>query len=134
MQELITITEQDGKQIVSARDLHRFLEIETPLTIWMPRMLDYGFEDGKDFVTFLLESTGGRPLTNYALTLDTAKEISMIRRSDKGKQARRLRCISILSSLYTIWSLILSNSASEYSITSFLRSSIKTSAKSEPTG
>lgn len=87
--ELIKITEKDGKQLVSARELHSFLEVDTPLSIWMPRMMEYGFEDGKDFVTFLLESTGGRPRTDYALTLDCAKEISMIQRTDKGKQARR---------------------------------------------
>lgn len=114
--------------------MHGFLEVQTDFKDWMTRMLEYRFEEGKDLVTFLLEITGGTPFTDYTLTIDMAKEIYMIQRSDKGKQARRLRCISILSSLYTIWSLILSNSASEYSITSFLRSSIKTSAKSEPTG
>jgi anti-repressor protein len=67
MQELMTITEQDGQQVVSARDLHRFLKVETPLTIWMPRMLEYGFEEGKDLVTFLLESNGDRPTREYSL-------------------------------------------------------------------
>jgi phage anti-repressor protein len=69
-------------------------------------MLEYGFEQEKDFTPILGKSSGGRPskdyagckvfnalanqdLTEYALTLDMAKEISMIQRSDKGKQARQ---------------------------------------------
>jgi anti-repressor protein len=52
-------------------------------------MFEYGFEDGKDFVPILEETNIGRPSTDYALTLDTAKEISMIQRSEKGKQARQ---------------------------------------------
>lgn len=89
MIELIKITEQNGQKVVSARDLHNYLEIDTPLSMWMPRMIEYGFDEGKDFITFLLESTGGRPSTDYALTLDTAKEISMLQRSEKGKTARQ---------------------------------------------
>lgn len=89
MIELIKITEQNGQKVVSARDLHNYLEIDTPLSMWMPRMIEYGFDEGKDFITFLLESTGGRPSTDYALTLDMAKEISMLQRSEKGKTARQ---------------------------------------------
>jgi len=89
MTELIKITEQNGQKVVSARDLHNYLEIDTPLSMWMPRMIEYGFDEGKDFITFLLESTGGRPSTDYALTLDMAKEISMLQRSEKGKTARQ---------------------------------------------
>jgi anti-repressor protein len=89
MKNLIKITtKEQGLSVVSARELHDYLEAETPLTIWMPRMLEYGFEEGKDFVTFLLESTGGGPLTDYALTLDMASEISMIQRTKKDKKAR----------------------------------------------
>ncbi len=89
MIELIKITEQNGQKVVSARDLHNYLEVDTPLSMWMPRMIEYGFDEGKDFITFLLESTGGRPSTDYALTLDMAKEISMLQRSEKGKTARQ---------------------------------------------
>lgn len=81
-------TKEQGLSVVSARELHRFLEVETPLTMWMPRMLVYGFEEGKNFVIFLLESTGGRTSREYSITMDCAKEISMIQRSDKDKQAR----------------------------------------------
>jgi anti-repressor protein len=89
MNQLIKITENNGNKAVSARELHQFLEIETKFKDWMPRMLEYGFEEGLDFSSFLSESTGGRPSKEYALTLDTAKEISMLQRTDKGKQARR---------------------------------------------
>jgi len=89
MKALINITEQQGKQVVSARDLYEFLEIITPFTMWCDRMFEYGFEEDVDFTTILLESTGGRPKTDYALSIDCAKEISMIQRNDKGKEARK---------------------------------------------
>lgn len=89
MHELIIIVERDGQQTVSARDLYEFLEIKTAFTHWCNRMFEYGFEQGQDFVPFLTESSGGRPATDYALTLDCAKEISMLQRSEKGKQARQ---------------------------------------------
>lgn len=88
--ELIKITtNENGEQLVSGRELHEFLEVQTPYDKWFPRMCEYGFSEGTDFSTFLSESTGGRPKTNHAMTLDMAKEISMIQRTEKGKQARQ---------------------------------------------
>lgn len=88
--ELIKITtNENGEQLVSGRELYEFLEVGTPYDKWFPRMCEYGFSEGTDFSTFLSESTGGRPRTNHAMTLDMAKEISMIQRTEKGKQARQ---------------------------------------------
>lgn len=89
MKELIKITEMNGRQAVSARELYTFLEVKSIFTHWCNRMFSYGFEEGSDFLPFLAKSTGGRPATDYALTLDTAKEISMLQRTEKGKQARQ---------------------------------------------
>lgn len=50
-------------------------------------MCEYGFVERIDFTTFLSESTGGRPASNHSLKLDMAKEISMIQRNEKGRQA-----------------------------------------------
>lgn len=85
---LIPVGEHNGKQAVSGRALHEFLEIETPYNIWFGRMLNYGFDEDRDFQTFLYESSGGRPSMDHALALDMAKELSMIQRTDKGKRAR----------------------------------------------
>ena len=90
MNELIKITTNaQGSQVVSARGLHEFLEVKGDFSTWCKRMFDYGFEEEKDFTSILGKSTGGRPTIDYALTLDTAKEIAMLQRSDKGKQARQ---------------------------------------------
>ena len=43
------ITNEEGKQLVSARELHEFLEIGQDFTSWFKRMIDYGFEENKDF-------------------------------------------------------------------------------------
>ena len=74
---------------MSARELHDFLEVKTAYKDWFPRMCEYGFTEGQDFCSFLSESTGGRPAQDAALTIDMAKEICMIQRSEKGKQARQ---------------------------------------------
>ena len=52
-------------------------------------MAEYGFAEGQDFSTFLSESTGGRPATDHLIKLDMAKEICMIQRTERGKQARQ---------------------------------------------
>lgn len=88
--ELIKITkDEQGNSVVSGRDLHDFLEVKTAYKDWFPRMCEYGFTDGKDFSSILSESTGGRPRVDHAMTLDMAKEISMIQRTERGKQARQ---------------------------------------------
>ena len=90
MKELIEIkTNKEGVQIVSARLLHEKLEVETQFNHWIERMIEYGFEEKKDFWSFLTKSTGGRPFKEYALTLDMAKEICMLQRSEIGKQFRQ---------------------------------------------
>lgn len=76
-------------QTVSARDLHTFLEVSTAFTTWITRRVEeYGFVYGRDFLPFLQESSGGRPATEYAITLDMAKELSMVERNSKGREAR----------------------------------------------
>ncbi len=89
-ESLIPVNTNSPERItVSARDLHVALEVETPYRLWFPRMCEYGFEEEKDFRTFLSESTGGRPAQDAEITLEMAKEICMLQRSEKGKQARQ---------------------------------------------
>lgn len=85
MNELITINYENETPAVSARELHEFLEVETPFNKWFPRMCEYGFTEGQDFQTFLSESTGGRPGQDAALAIPMAKEICMLQRNEKGK-------------------------------------------------
>lgn len=89
MSALIPIREHDGRQAVSGRELHTFLGAGARYNDWFQRMVEYGFIDGTDFYSILSESTGGRPSTDHALTLDMAKELAMIQRTPKGQEARR---------------------------------------------
>ena len=92
MNELITITTNEvGEPTVLGRDLHEFLGVTTRYNDWFPRMVEYGFTEGKDFYSFLSKTseTGGRPSTDHLLTIDMAKEICMIQRTEVGKQARQ---------------------------------------------
>ena len=92
MQELIKITiGENNQQLVSARELHGFLEIGTEFRKWFPRMIEYGFIDSLDYVRVSQKcpTLGGvQEIVDYALKIDMAKEISMIQRTEKGKQAR----------------------------------------------
>jgi len=80
-------------QTVNARDLHAFLEIGKDFSSWIKdRIAQYGFVENQDFILFpgIGENPlGGRPAKEYALTLDMAKELSMVERNEKGKQARQ---------------------------------------------
>ncbi len=87
--QLIPIHEHEGKQAVSGRELHKFLEVRRDYTTWLQKMTEYGFVEDQDFTPVWGESTGGRPSVDHALTLDMAKELSMIQRTEKGKQARQ---------------------------------------------
>lgn len=89
MNELIKVDYTTDRPTVSARELHEFLEVKTAYKDWFPRMCEYGFTEGQDFCSFLSESTGGRPAQDAQLTIDMAKEICMLQRNEKGKQARQ---------------------------------------------
>ena len=89
MNELIKVDYTTDRPTVSARDLHEFLEVKTPYDKWFPRMCEYGFSEDMDFSTFLSESTGGRPAQDSQLTIEMAKEICMLQRNERGKQARQ---------------------------------------------
>lgn len=93
MNELIkTFKQKDGSVAVDGRDLHEFLEVKERYNDWFKDMQKYGFTENVDFISFTgkrVKPQGGRPQVNHALTLDMAKELSMIQRTDRGKQARQ---------------------------------------------
>lgn len=90
MNELLKVeVNENQEQTVSGRELHMFLGIETPYMKWFERMLQFGFEEEKDFWTKMSESTGGRPSTDHIMKLNMAKELCMLARNEKGKQARQ---------------------------------------------
>ena len=93
--ELIKIIEREGRQLVSGRELHEFLEIKTKYKDWFPRMIEYGFEEEIDFIKVAQKRATNNlknPVTtviDHAISIDMAKEISMIQRTEKGKAARQ---------------------------------------------
>ena len=89
MNELIKVDYSTDRPTISAKELHGFLEVGSEFSHWFKRMCEYGFTEGQDFSPFLTESTGGRPAQDAQLTIDMAKEICMLQRNDKGKQARQ---------------------------------------------
>lgn len=97
MNELIEIKVNENQEpIVSGRMLHEFLEVKTQYKDWFPRMVEYGFIEGSDFNPLKFEQVQiegnrevKRQITDHAIKLDMAKEIAMIQRTDKGKQARQ---------------------------------------------
>jgi len=75
---------------VDARELWAALEVKTEFKDWINRRIDgYGFVEGKDFCSYLSESTGGRPCKEYALTIDMGKEVAMLEGNERGKEVRR---------------------------------------------
>lgn len=81
---------------VSGRELHKFLNIETPYAKWFGRMVEYGFTEGEDFVTLVGQkcptNNPKNPVTertDHQLTIPMAKELCMLQRNERGKQARR---------------------------------------------
>lgn len=91
--EIIKVNYDSDRPTVSARELHSFLEVGTPYHKWFPRMCEYGFLESIDFsVTdiFVHNSNGGKQNHHDAqLTIEMAKEICMIQRNEKGRQARQ---------------------------------------------
>lgn len=93
MNELIpTKQNENGEITLSGRELHEFLEVATEYRKWFGRMSEYGFVENVDFirVTQKCPTLGGvQDVVNHQIKLDMAKEIAMIQRSEKGKEARQ---------------------------------------------
>lgn len=90
MNELIKITETNGKKAVSARDLHSFLGNKKQFSDWIKhRITKYGLIENIDYQSFSLNGENGGKSIEYALSLDAAKELSMVEGNAKGKQARK---------------------------------------------
>ncbi len=91
MNELIKINNENK---VDGRSLYEFLQVKTPYTMWFERMCEYGFVEGVDFWTAnknVIRADGAempQKQINHDMTIDMAKEISMIQRNERGKQAR----------------------------------------------
>lgn len=83
----------EAVQTVNARDLHTFLGVGKKFTDWFrERVEQYAFSEGTDFVEVFPETgknpSGGRPAREFAITIDMAKELSMVERNEQGKRAR----------------------------------------------
>lgn len=91
MNELIKVeVNEKQEQVVSGRELHEFLLVGTEYRHWFPRMCEYGFSEDKDFTPVIFDHPkNNQPTTDHLLKLDMAKEISMLQRTYKGKQARQ---------------------------------------------
>lgn len=97
MNELLKIDTSNAERItVSARDLYEFLEATERFNSWFDRMKQYGLTEGEDFnpLKSLRVQTEGnrevqREVDDYQLTIDTAKQIAMLQRNEKGTQARK---------------------------------------------
>ncbi len=89
MDELIRINYDSERPTVNGRDLHDALQVKTAYKDWFPRMCEYGFFEGTDFCSFLSESSGGRPAVNHQLTIDMAKQLCMIQRTEIGRKFRQ---------------------------------------------
>lgn len=92
MKELIKINTNENDITLSGRELHEFLEIKTEYKKWFSRMIEYGFTENVDYqrVTQKCPTLGGiQEIVDHEIKLDMAKEIAMIQRNEKGKEARQ---------------------------------------------
>ena len=89
MTELIKVQEKDGEQLVSGRELHKFLESSERFSKWWERMVGYGFIENKDYTLYQkVHPQNKQEIIDYLMKISMAKEISMLQRNEKGKEAR----------------------------------------------
>lgn len=97
MENILIPINYDGEQpTVSARELHEGLEIKTAFKDWFPRMAEYGFTSGIDYNPLKNEQVRmegnrevRREITDYLISVDMAKQICMLQRSEKGRLYRQ---------------------------------------------
>lgn len=91
MNELINVKVENDQQLVSARDLHKSLNLTTRFSKWVNQNFKY-FREGKDFTSVttvtVVNNGAKREIQDYALTLDMAKHIAMMAGTDKGFEVR----------------------------------------------
>ncbi len=89
MNQLLKVNYDSNRITLSARELHEFLGIGTQYTKWFDRMCEYGFTENIDYRTIsqkrLTAQGNETTYTDHEITIEMAKEIAMIQRSDKGK-------------------------------------------------
>ena len=87
-------------QTVNARELHAFLGVKQRVLDWIAKRIEqYGFEEGRDFTRYYDSSNGNpHPQIDYFVTINMAKELSMVERTRKGKEARQwfLECEQVV--------------------------------------
>lgn len=93
MEEIIKIIEKEGNKAVNARELHNFLESKQEFANWIKsRVEKYGFVENQDFSSFdniVKRENGATVRKEYAISLDMAKELSMVENNEKGRLARK---------------------------------------------
>jgi len=91
MNELIKITQNnEGNNVVDARELHVFLEVKSKFATWISNRINkFGFVENQDFIPFSKNLENGGRSKEYAITINMAKELAMVENNEKGKQARR---------------------------------------------
>lgn len=87
---LVPIYEYNEENAVDARELYEFLQSKQDFSEWIKNRIEkFGFVEDVDFTIILGKSTGGRPRKDYILTMDLAKELSMVENNDQGRKARQ---------------------------------------------
>ena len=96
MNELISLTQSaingELQQTVNARELHAFLESKQAFSDWIKNRIEkYEFVENQDFISLhkkMEREIGGTTRIEYFVSVGMAKELAMVERNDKGKQAR----------------------------------------------
>lgn len=112
MKEIIKIIEKDGKKVVNARELHAFLGVGKDFSSWIKeRISKYDFVEGQDYCSFTEigeREIGATVRKEYALSIDMAKELSMVENNERGREARRyfIECEKVARGLVSNVSLV----------------------------
>lgn len=87
----IHVETEDGKQVVSARELYKHLHLKHRFTDWIKQNLEY-FQEKVDYIyieTSVDVGNGGkRTVADYAITLNMAKQLCMMSHTPAGKKYR----------------------------------------------
>jgi len=99
MQYQLTILDlQIGNEAkaINAKELYDIINAGSRFNDWIARRIKkYGFEENQDYI-IVTEQTQGRPLKEYYITLDMAKELAMVENNEQGRKIRRILAITTI--------------------------------------